>query len=226
MPALAQLDSAALRAKYGEPLHRETFGLPQGFDLAVDYNVYNEVCRLEAPGEMPPPPNFSGGFNGRQEMQNFLAGLVPGERFMSVSSIYGHPWKTTVELRAAGCEPTPLVPMAARLNAATLHAKFGEPLNRETFRVRPEVEIAVDYGANRQVCRIEIPALAENDREEVLSELVPDSMRGKELRRMMMSFGVPSESRAEYERVTISETGYGDTPNATTVRFKTQSCKP
>jgi hypothetical protein len=77
MPVFAQLDSQALRAKFGEPLHRETFHLPRGSDLAVDYNVYNEVCELEVPAEMPPVPNLSGAFNPKQEMESFLADLVP-----------------------------------------------------------------------------------------------------------------------------------------------------
>ena len=37
LPAVAQLDSYALHAKYGSPLNRETFHLPAGFDLVVDY---------------------------------------------------------------------------------------------------------------------------------------------------------------------------------------------
>lgn len=76
LPALAQLDSTGLRAKFGDPLHRETFHTPQGFDLVVDYGPANQVCRLKVPAEMPPPPNFSGGFNARQQMQDFLADLV------------------------------------------------------------------------------------------------------------------------------------------------------
>ena len=47
LPALAQFDSAALRTKFGAPLNRETFDLPQGFELTVDYGAGNQVCRLE-----------------------------------------------------------------------------------------------------------------------------------------------------------------------------------
>jgi|SRR5271155_3197123 hypothetical protein len=77
LPALAQLDSAALRAKFGAPLNRETFHMPQGFDLTVDYGAGNQVCKLGVPAEMPPQPNVSGPFNPRQQMQDFLADLVP-----------------------------------------------------------------------------------------------------------------------------------------------------
>jgi hypothetical protein len=77
LPALAQLDSAALRAKYGAPLHRETFHLPRGFDLTVDYGAGNQVCKLEVPAEMPPPKGLSGAYDAEQDMQAFLLNLVP-----------------------------------------------------------------------------------------------------------------------------------------------------
>ena len=77
LPALAQLDSASLRAKFGAPLTRETYHLPQGFDLTVDYGTANQVCKLAVPAEMPAQPNVSGPFNPRKQMQEFLADLVP-----------------------------------------------------------------------------------------------------------------------------------------------------
>lgn len=76
MPASAQLDASKLRAKYGSPLHRETFHLPRGFDLVVDYGPDNQVCKLEVPVEMPAPPQASF-WNPRQDMQRFLIDLVP-----------------------------------------------------------------------------------------------------------------------------------------------------
>ena len=52
-PAYAQLDSAQLRAKLGSPLRRETFRVPPGFDLVVDYAADNQVCKLQVPALMP-----------------------------------------------------------------------------------------------------------------------------------------------------------------------------
>lgn len=77
LPAAAQLDSYNLRAKFGAPLSRETYHLPLGFDLTVDYGAANQVCRVEVPAEMPPQMNASGPTNPRQQMQDFLADLVP-----------------------------------------------------------------------------------------------------------------------------------------------------
>ena len=53
LPAPAQLDSSALRAKFGAPLNRETFHMPAGFDLTVDYGAGGQVCRMEVPALMP-----------------------------------------------------------------------------------------------------------------------------------------------------------------------------
>jgi hypothetical protein len=100
-------------------------------------------------------------------------------------------------------------------------------LNRETFRIPPELDVAVDYGAKGQVCSIQIPVLpTQQETDGFVSELVPDSMRGKELGRMAQQMSLAWMSAVEYERVWISETGHGDTRNATTVRFKTEGCKP
>lgn len=118
------------------------------------------------------------------------------------------------------------MPVLAQLDSASLRAKYGAPLNREIFRVRPGLDIAVDYGASRQVCAIEIPVLpTEKDTDAFLAELVPDSMRGKELRRMMGRMSLAWMLTVEYQHVAISETGHGDTRNATTVRFKTEGCR-
>jgi hypothetical protein len=76
LPALAQLDSAALRAKFGTPLHRETYHVPRGFDLIVDYGAENQVCKLEVHA-LPPREDRSGPYNPKQEMEAFLLDLVP-----------------------------------------------------------------------------------------------------------------------------------------------------
>ena len=46
--------------------------------MTVDYGASNQqVCRLEVPADPPPPPNAAGPFNPSQQMQDFLADLVP-----------------------------------------------------------------------------------------------------------------------------------------------------
>jgi hypothetical protein len=95
LPAAAQLDSAALRAKLGSPLNRETFHMPSGFDLIVDYGAGNEVCKLEVPALMPANGKISKASDSTQQMYDFLAELVPASmrgkelgRFMSMMGIF------------------------------------------------------------------------------------------------------------------------------------------
>jgi hypothetical protein len=86
----------------------------------------------------------------------------------------------------------------AQLDSFTLHSKYGAPLDRETFTVRPGIEMVVDYGPSKQVCRLQLPsgmqivgtvppgAITKKQVDEVLTEVVPPSMRGKEVNRMSM----------------------------------------
>ncbi len=116
--------------------------------------------------------------------------------------------------------------------ATGLYGKFGPPLNRQTFEARVGIEMIVDYAANGHVCRIQLPAIApEQDQpntisrkglQDFLAELLPVSLRGKELRRMSAAMGAISMSSIEYENVTISE--ILERPGTVTVSFKGESC--
>ena len=53
LSAVAQLDSAALDAKFGIPLNRKIFRMPESFDLVVDYGANSQVCKLQVPALMP-----------------------------------------------------------------------------------------------------------------------------------------------------------------------------
>ena len=122
------------------------------------------------------------------------------------------------------------------LDAYKLRDKYGPPLDRETFTVRPGIEMVVDYGPSKQVCRLQLPsgtqyggtvpvdAVTKEKIEMVLEEVVPPSLRGKELGRRTMATGVPMMSFTEYEHVTISESKNGDIGNGITVTFKNAAC--
>jgi hypothetical protein len=108
------------------------------------------------------------------------------------------------------------MPVFAQLESAALRARFGPPLN-----------VTVDYGAERQVCSIEVPALSsQSETDEFLAELAPDSMRGKVLNRGMEQMSLAWASFVDYEHVTISVTGHWDRRDGATVRFKTYGCQP
>jgi hypothetical protein len=97
--------------------------------------------------------------------------------------------------------------------ANDLRAKYGPPLARETFVVWPDFEMVVDYAANGHVCRIQLPPVAPSREpgvkttqavDDFLLELVPLSMRDKEVGRVMEAVGLPSRSVVFYENVTVA----------------------
>jgi len=115
----------------------------------------------------------------------------------------------------------------AQLDSFTLHSKYGAPLDRETFAVRPGIEMVVDYGPSRQVCRIQLPLgmqITKQQVDEILMEVVPPSIRGKEVNRMSQAVGLPMMVAIEHEHVTISESMNGRTGNGITVTVKDASC--
>ncbi len=101
-------------------------------------------------------------------------------------------------------------------------------------------DLIVDYGANNQVCRLEVPALMPTDEKisnatlmkqrmySFLSDLVPGSARGKELRQRVTMSGTISLLTIEYEHVTINELQHADQPfgnNTITITFNDNKCQ-
>ena len=123
-----------------------------------------------------------------------------------------------------------------QIDAFSLQAKYGVPLDRETFTVRPGIEMVVDYGPNKQACRIHLPSgrqivgtvspgeITKQQIDEVLNEVVPPSIRGKETNQGVEAFGLPMLVFTEYEHVTITEMKNGDDGQGITVIFKDSAC--
>jgi hypothetical protein len=118
--------------------------------------------------------------------------------------------------------------------ARDLRTKYGPPLARETFTGRHGIEMVVDYAANGHVCKIQLPPIAPGREPDVrtpqavddfLAELVPLKIRGKELRRLVESFGVPSVSKVEYESVVIAEAFQDRRRTGVTVTFTKEECR-
>jgi hypothetical protein len=129
--------------------------------------------------------------------------------------------------------------LLAQIDSSGLRAKFGAPLNRETFTVKPGIEVIVDYSPTaNHACRLELPGQAPMPRDavpgvginikklidDVLAEIVPLSMRGKELGLMCESAGMISICSKDYEHVSILETLEGGRRTAVIVKFKTADC--
>jgi hypothetical protein len=95
---------------------------------------------------------------------------------------------------------------AQQVDAASLRAKYGKPLDEEVFQVR-NMEMVVTYGAGRRVCRIEFPLSATRQQVgEVIDDLAPPRVRGKETKREVLTNSRGhSISYVSYEHLTIIE---------------------
>jgi len=103
LPAFAQLDSSTLHAKLGQSLNQETFHMPAGFDLIVDYGIGTTlVCKLEVPALMPHETAKAWNITvQKQRMYDFLADLVPdsmrGKQTGGITEVFSLTSLSTVE---------------------------------------------------------------------------------------------------------------------------------
>ncbi|MDP8989922.1 MAG: hypothetical protein M3N41_07560 [Acidobacteriota bacterium] len=136
---------------------------------------------------------------------------------------------TKLRLLVVCCLALPFRGFAQTMDSAALRAKYGEPLARETFQVRPNIEAVVTYGPGRQVCRIELPpwrnAVSAQQVDEVVAELVPQRARGKEIRRMVARAGRISMASVEYENVNIAEPQDNGRRTCVTITFNHPGCR-
>jgi hypothetical protein len=235
-----QIDSYQLRAKYGPPLERETFTISPGFQIIVDYGPDQQACRLELPLDRP------GG--SRKQVDDILLELVPmsmrGKEIRSMFQSFGvQSIKSTEYEHVIISEPQdPEAPGPRtgvsvvfkssatspfdQIDSYQLRAKYGPPLDRETFTIAPDFQMIVDYGPDRQACRLELPA-DWKQADDVLLELVPVSMRGKQVGSGAQMTGAHSTvSFAQYEHVVISKSG--DASNGgprTRMTFNRDECR-
>jgi hypothetical protein len=221
-----QIDSYQLRAKYGSPLARETFTISPGFQIVVDYGPDQQVSRLELP-PYAPSLDQPGGIT-QKRVDDILLELVPmstrgkelgsGLNFMSRASIkfteYEHvfisePQDPDYAGRQAGVTvvfKSSATSLFGQIDPYHLRAEYGPPIARETFSVLTGFQLVVDYGPDQQACRLELPA-DRKQADDVLLELVPLFMRGKQLNIGVFMSGPNSIKYTMYEHVVISESG-------------------
>jgi hypothetical protein len=123
-----------------------------------------------------------------------------------------------------------------QIDTLTLRAKYGEPIPRETFQVRPNIEAVVNYGSGHQVCKIELQpgsymnpprGPSNHDVDQVIDELIPPSVRGKEHGTGALSLSRASVRLTEYENITIAQPQDPDHPGrrtSVTITFKRPDC--
>jgi hypothetical protein len=116
------------------------------------------------------------------------------------------------------------LPALAQLHSSALRAKFGPPLNRETFQVPQGFDLIVDYGKNHEVRKLEVPGEPSSEMQWFFLSLVPDSARGKELTRTHWIVGGSSVSGVIYEHVVVKETDAAGRSKTVSVEFRRDGC--
>jgi len=131
--------------------------------------------------------------------------------------------------------------------ADDLRKEYGPPLARDTgpsgrlfkemFRVRPGIELSVDYAANGHVCKMQLlstviparhPGVGNTQAiEEFASRLVPVALRGKKLlgRHHEACTGAQCISTEEYENVRILKVFFAERQTEARVTFKKEECR-
>jgi hypothetical protein len=124
----------------------------------------------------------------------------------------------------------------AQIDAFSLRSKYGLPLDRETFTVRPGINIRVDYGPAKQACTIVLPSgmtvrepspdiITREQMKDVLDEVVPNSVRGKEIKRGVIGSGILKVVYTEYEHVTVDERFKSGIGTGIVVTSKDPACR-
>jgi hypothetical protein len=113
-----------------------------------------------------------------------------------------------------------LSPLFGQVDATALAAKYGPPVE-EVFSLRSGIALAVTYGENRQVCKLDIrptrnvsSVILASLVQQLVDELVPPSTRGTPNREFASISGAFSAWRwAEYDGMTVGQAGGDVTPN-------------
>jgi len=112
-----------------------------------------------------------------------------------------------------------------QMDSSSLRVRFGAPLNREVFTVRPGIEMIVDYSpTSNHVCRLELPGDTKKLTDELLAEIVPLSMRGEEGASFCTTSGINWMCSTDYEHVSVVESSNGGQRTVVIVRFKMAGC--
>ena len=122
------------------------------------------------------------------------------------------------------------------------HNLYGEP-DRERFTARPGISLTVEYGSDHVACHALIeppqpltytedhaPLMSSEGVSEVLDEVAPVAMRGKEINAAVLVSGCNEAHVTEYEDVSIMRSTHTCVPASrdqdvrTAITFKRDTC--
>jgi hypothetical protein len=123
-----------------------------------------------------------------------------------------------------------------------LHNRYGEP-DRERFAVRPGISLTVEYGSEHLACQAlieppqpltyteeDVPLMSSEGVSEILEEVAPIAIRGKEISDGSFQSGCNVGRFTEYENVSIMRSTHTcdssshDQDVRTAISFKREIC--
>lgn len=141
-----------------------------------------------------------------------------------------------------GCFLVAAAAVVLSQSSQELHNRYGEP-DRERFAARPGISLTVEYGSDHLVCQAliepprpltyseeHVPLMSSEGVSEVLEEVVPVTMRGKEINTGSFQSGCNVARITEYENVVLMRSTHTCDPSSneqdvrTTITFKRAIC--
>jgi hypothetical protein len=109
-------------------------------------------------------------------------------------------------------------------SSGEFHNRYGEP-TLERFQARPGISVTVEYGSDHLACRAlieppralfhteeNLPLMSSGTVTEILEEIVPAQVRGKEISRSVTESGCNEFEIVEYGNVTIMRSTHNCLP--------------
>jgi hypothetical protein len=142
----------------------------------------------------------------------------------------------------AGCFLVAVASVAFSQTSQDLHNRYGEP-DRERFAARPGISLTVEYGSDHLACEAlidppqplasaeeHVPLMSSEGVSEVLEEVAPVAMRGKEISSASFQSGCNQVHVTDYENASIMRSTHTCDPLShdqdarTIITFKRESC--
>jgi len=147
-------------------------------------------------------------------------------------------------MRVAGCLFLAAASAVLPQSSQDLHNRFGES-DLERFMVRPGISLTVEYASDHMACRLLIeshqalfhaeensPPMSSEAVTEILEEVVPTHIRGKQTGRRITASGCNEFQTIDYENASITRSTHNCLPSKpereirATITFKRDICQP
>jgi hypothetical protein len=175
--------------------------------------------------------------------EKYLSGFgVPGTLLSLIAAWAAKNYNKGSMRIVAGCLLVAAGSVFLMQSSRDLHNQYGEP-DRERFTARPGISLTVEYGSDHLACYAliepplpltyteeNVPLMSSEGVSEVLEEVAPIAMRGKEIGDGGFQSGCNVARITDYENVSIMRSTHTCDPSShdqdvrTAITFKRETC--